>query len=139
VASAITLAATLDNTGAAQTATAQDRVLPLTPAITAARYQKTSTGFDLIIDGYSTTREVQSATFRFYGSNNVSSPPFTLDVPNIFASWYKSTASRGSGIFFYQQSFTLTGDLASLSLTYVEVSLTNSVGSSSTQQIPAVK
>jgi len=135
VAGAITLSAELDNTP--QAVTAQDRVLPLMPNITAGHYQKNAGGFDLIIDGYSTTRDMQTATFRFYGTNNVTSPPFTLSVADIFNAWYQASASRGTGIFSYRQSFTLSGDLASLTLTYVEVSLTNSVGTSSTQQILA--
>lgn len=131
----ITLTATVDNLLSTQSSTAQNRVLPLPPAITASLYEKAADGFALVIDGYSTPRDMQSATFRFF-SGTTSSVPFTLDVTSIFSAWYKTAASRGSGVFSYRQNFSLTGDLARMSIAYVEVTLTNSVGTSVTQQIP---
>ena len=110
-----------------QTATQQYTVLPLPPKITSGQYSPTSDGFTLTLQGFSTTREVQTATFRFH-SNDTSSAPYTMSVANIFQAWYRSSSSAGSGIFLYHQPFVMTG-LGSI--TSVDVTLTNSVGTSS--------
>ena len=106
-------------------ATQQYNVLPSPPKITSAQYTAIPTGFAITLTGFSTTREVQTATFRFF-NNTVSTAPFTLPIADIFRSWYQST---GGGLFIYRQPFTLTGIGA---LTSVQVNLTNSVGTSTT-------
>ena len=109
-----------------QTTTQQYSVLPLPPKLTSGQYSPTSNGFDLTLQGFSTTREIQTATFRFH-SNDTSSAPYTMSVANIFQAWYQSPSSAGSGIFLYHQPFVMTG-LGSI--TSVDVTLTNSVGTS---------
>jgi hypothetical protein len=111
-----------------QSATQQYSILPLPPKVTSGQYSATPDGFNLTLQGFSTTRDVQSATFRFH-SADTSSPPYTMSVANIFQAWYQSPTSTGSGIFLYHQPFVMSG-LGSI--TSVDVTLTNSVGTSST-------
>jgi hypothetical protein len=111
-----------------QSITQQYSILPLPPNLTSGQYLATPDGFNLTLQGFSTTREVHSATFRFH-SNDMSSPPYTMSVANIFQAWYQSPTSTGSGIFLYHQPFVMSG-LGSI--TSVDVTLTNSVGTSST-------
>ena len=122
---AFTATATTDSPQ--QTATQQYTVLLLPPKLTSGQYSPTSDGFNLTLQGFSTTREVQSATFRFH-SADTSSAPYTMSVANIFQAWYQSSSSAGSGIFLYHQPFVMSG-LGSI--TSVDVTLTNSVGTSS--------
>jgi hypothetical protein len=111
----------------AQSASQQFSVLPLPPQITGTSYSPGSGSFTITLQGFSTTREVSQATFRFF-TNNQSSAPYTMSVADIFKTWYQNPQSSGSGIFKYVQPFTLTGDLASV--TSVQVTLTNSAGTS---------
>ena len=133
VAASVTLTATLDNTNPAQTATATNRLLPEQPVISSASAAINGQTLTITLSGYSTTREAQTATFRFF-SGATSSAPFSLDVSGMFNSWFNSTASNGSGTFHYAQPFTVTNPA---SITTIEVSLTNSVGTSSTVQLSA--
>ena len=41
------------------------------PVITALRVQRTATGFDVTITGFSTSREITQGTFRFTGTTNL--------------------------------------------------------------------
>jgi hypothetical protein len=130
VAATITLTATLDNSSSANT-TATNRLLPEQPVISSVAATINGQTLTISLSGYSTTREAQNATFRFYSGSN-SSAPFALDVSGIFSAWFNSTASNGGGTFHYAQPFTIT---APASITIVEVSLSNSVGTSSTTQV----
>lgn len=133
VASAITLTATITNVSPTPSTTATNRLLANVPTITGGHLEKTANGFDLVLEGYSNTRDMSAATFRFYSSANAASAPFTLTVTDLFKSWYASPASRGSGVFSYRQPFSISG--GSLTLSAVEATLTNSVGTSPAFQI----
>ena len=111
-----------------QSAAQQYSILPLPPRITNAQFTATPDGFAITLTGFSTTREVQTATFRFY-NHDASSAPFTMPVTDIFRTWYQGPSSPGGGLFLYRQPFTLTGIG---SVTSVQVTLTNSAGTSST-------
>jgi hypothetical protein len=111
-----------------QTATQQFSVPPMAPEITGSSYSPGDGTFTITLQGFSTTREVSQATFRF-ATNAESSAPYTMSVADIFQNWYQNPQSSGSGIFKYEQAFTITGDLANV--TSVQVTLTNSVGTSS--------
>jgi hypothetical protein len=120
-----TLTATTDSPQ--QTTSQQYSLLPLPPRLTSGVFTMTPSGFSITLHGFSTTREVQTATFRFY-SKDTSSAPYTMAVTTIFQAWYSTTAAAGTGVFLYQQPFTMTGLGA---ITSVDITLTNSVGTSS--------
>jgi hypothetical protein len=102
-------------------------VLRLPPQISSGQFTPANGGFVITLEGFSTTREVQAATFQFH-TKDISSAPYTLSVFAIFQNWYQSSAGAGTGVFLYRQPFSLAG-LGSI--TSVDVSLTNSVGTSS--------
>jgi hypothetical protein len=126
--SAITVTAITDTPQ--QSTSQQFSVLPLTPQLTSGQYTTTADGFVLTVHGFSTTRELQTATFRF-STQGASSAPFTMSVADLFHAWYETASSAGSGTFLYRQPFRLTGTGAA-PITSVAVTLTNSVGTSST-------
>ncbi len=100
------------------------------PVITSVTINRSASGFDVVITGYSNTREITGSTFQFTGSNltNASVP---VTVGPVFQSWYAGTASSPFGTQFKLTvpfSFSQGGIS---SLTSVQVTLTNSVGSSS--------
>ena len=131
VAANVTLTAVLDNTNPTQTTTATNRLLPAQPVISSASAAINGQTLTITLSGYSTTRETQNATFRFY-SSATSSAPFTIDVSNLFASWFNSTASNDGGTFHYAQPFSVSSPA---SISAIEVSLTNSVGTSTTVRV----
>jgi hypothetical protein len=110
-----------------QSATQQYSVPPLAPRLTAGQFSPTAEGFVVSVDGFSTTREVQTATFQFH-YDTVLSAPYTISVAGIFRDWFQSATASGRGVFLYRQPFTITG---SGSITAVDVTLTNSAGTSS--------
>jgi len=101
------------------------------PVITAVEVVRTSGGLEVITTGYSTPREVKSATFEFTikqatGTNTIS---VKVSVESAFSTWYSSEDSAAYGSSFtYAQPFTIKGDLSSIES--VSITLTNSTGSS---------
>jgi hypothetical protein len=87
-------------------------------------------GFEVCIPGFSTPRDMATATFRFVPTDkaNLHFPPEPHDVTGAFASWYQSANSLlGGSNFTYVQPFTVQGDAAAIGSLFV--TLTNSVGS----------
>ena len=94
----------------------------------------TSSGFDVRVTGYATTREVTQGTFRFSGAASAS--PIVVSVPLSItsATWFQSASSgKFGGQFGLVQSFTWQGQPAS-GLNAVSVSLTNAQGASAEMQ-----
>jgi hypothetical protein len=87
----------------------------------------TSVGFDICVPGYSNTREVSSAAFRFVSpaGKTLSTPPAPLPVGQAFAGWF---ANNPQGGFTLVQSFNVKGDIKAIGQIFV--TLTNSVGDS---------
>ena len=80
--------------------------------------------------GFSSTRDVSKASFRFTASAGASLAvtEYVVDVSNAFGDWYRNSASQASGTLFeYTQPFTFSG---SGTLDSVSVTLTNSAGTS---------
>ena len=100
------------------------------PVVTSVKVNRTSSGFEVAVIGYSNTREITGSTFHFSGSNLTSSD-FTVAVAPVFTTWYGSTASAQFGTqFLLTVPFTLSQGAIS-SLTSVQVTLSNTVGSGS--------
>jgi large repetitive protein len=133
VAGTITLTASLQSGGVDVTPTpAPTRTITigrLAPSLTTVKAVRTAGGIEIQITGFSTPREVTQATFRFTFSNGQTSSDVTVPLSSIFTTWYKDPASAqfGSG-FKYVQPFSVQGDTTMV--TSVQVTLTNSVGSS---------
>jgi hypothetical protein len=103
----------------------------LAPVIRSVRLTRTSSGFDVLVTGFSTPREVTSATFRFSSAPdaNLQTAEVTLPMTELAGPWYQSQESWQFGSqFTLRQSFTVQGDINAVAA--VSVVLTNSVGSS---------
>ncbi len=115
--------------------TASATILPLPPVITANSVKitnLTATGFDVVLTGYSTTRDMTTATFTFTaaaGSQFTGASTFSVPVNAAYTAWYQSAQSQSFGSMFQLQvPFTITGNTGILQS--VSVTLTNSVGTS---------
>ena len=104
-------------------------VIPRTaPVITNLRVQRTATGFDVIVTGYSTTREVTQGTFRFAGSN-LQTTELNVQLTTTFNTWFQSAASQTfGGQFSLRIPFTIQGDTNNVNS--VTVTLANASGAS---------
>lgn len=103
------------------------------PGITNVSIQPSSSGVDIVVTGYSNTREITEADFAFTpatGSKLQTSTFSLTDVASTFQSYYASDASTAVGSeFVYTQTFSLTAGSIS-SLQSVTVTLKNSQGAS---------
>jgi hypothetical protein len=107
------------------------RILRAAPVIRTVRLTRTSSGFEVLVTGFSTPREVTSATFRFSPAldANLQTAEVTLPMTQLAGPWYQSQESWQFGSqFALRQSFTVQGDINAVAA--VAVVLTNSVGSS---------
>jgi hypothetical protein len=137
VAGTITLTLTLTAAGVDITPTpAPTQVLTIAksaPAITSATVTPTTGGFNLVVVGYSTTRDMVSAAITFTPTSGVTlaSNSTTVSLSQVFTAWYQSSTSAPFGsMFSLEIPFIIqngTNPLASIS-----VALTNSQGSSAT-------
>jgi hypothetical protein len=135
VAGIITLTLTLTAAGVDITpAPAPTQVLVVAksaPVITSVAVTPTSGGFDLVVVGYSTTRDMVSAAITFTPTSGVTlaSNSTTVALSPVFTTWYQSSTSGPFGsMFSLEIPFTIrngTNPLASVS-----VALTNSQGTS---------
>ena len=105
------------------------------PGIVSVTITQASSGFTVMVTGYSNTREITQASFTFtpQAGSQVQTTTFTPSgVAAAFQSWYAADASDMVGSqFLYMQPFTITSGSVS-TLQSVTVTLTNSQGTSST-------
>jgi len=103
------------------------------PTLTSVALSRTGDTLSVITSGFSNTREATKATFHFTAApgSTIDTPDVTADVTGLFAGWYSSSASDlyGSTVI-YTQTFTLDHDASAVGS--VTVTLTNSIGTSST-------
>jgi hypothetical protein len=104
-------------------------VPPAAPSISSVRMVTTPNGINVLVSGYSNTREIAGATLTFTAGSGASLTTGAFTVPvQAFQDWYASSNSAAfGGQFLLTVPFKLTAGSASL-LTAVEVSLTNSIG-----------
>jgi hypothetical protein len=104
-----------------------------TPGITDVSIQQSSSEVDIVVTGYSNTREITEADFTFTpaAGSQLQTSTFSLtDVASTFQSYYASDTSTAVGSeFVYTQTFSLTAGSIS-SLQSVTVTLKNSQGAS---------
>jgi hypothetical protein len=115
--------------------TATATIVPLPPVITANSVHitnLTASGFDVVLTGYSTIRDMTSATFTFTantGTQFSGTATFTVPLTAAYTAWYQSAQSQSFGSMFQLQvPFTLSGSTNVLQS--VTVTLTNSIGTS---------
>jgi hypothetical protein len=99
--------------------------------ITTATVTAISGGFNLVVVGYSTTRDMVSAPITFTPTSGVTlaSNSTTVSLSQVFTTWYQSSASAPFGsMFSLEIPFTIQN--GSNPLASVSVALTNSQGSS---------
>jgi hypothetical protein len=107
------------------------RVDRLSPRMTSVRLVATQTGFEVHITGYSTTREITSATFRLTPAGGVvlRTSEFTVQLTDTARSWFQSAES-----FPYGSQFTLVQPFsianARANIASVTVSMSNGQGGS---------
>ncbi|MEW5979674.1 MAG: choice-of-anchor D domain-containing protein [Acidobacteriota bacterium] len=92
---------------------------------------RTASGFEIVVTGYSTTRSLTQAVFRFSArsGSNVQGGDVTVNLSNAFTSWYESADSKTFGSQFrLRVPFTVQGDINAIGS--VSVTLTNATGSS---------
>jgi len=102
------------------------------PTISAVSIGTSGNTLTVLTTGYSTTREIQSATFSFTAANGATLAQKTVIVPavTLFSAWYTTAGSAQYGsAFTYSQQFTLSGSTSSIAS--VSVTLANTVGTSS--------
>ena len=95
------------------------------PTISSARVTRTANGFTVVIAGFSTTRELTQATFRF-GGTNLQTTDTTVPLTGVVTPFFQT--STFGGAFSLTVPFTLQGD--STGVSSVTITLANSVGSS---------
>jgi hypothetical protein len=138
VAGAIAFSATVTTSGAALTLSNNPEVTATVPqevpGILSVSIQQVSSGFNVVVTGYSNTREITQAVFTFtpQPGSQIQSTSFTpANVGTTFQTWYASDASTAfGGQFTYTQPFSITAGSVS-ALQSVTVTLTNSQGTSS--------
>jgi hypothetical protein len=136
VAGVITMTVTFTATGGADvtpgTVTPQriqiGRAAPIISSLTCTR---NATGFTVVVDGYTNTREATQATFDFTAASGASlgTAQVVVTTGSLFGGWFGSTgAATSGGLFRYTQPFTVQGSATTVaSLT---VKLGNSAGTS---------
>jgi hypothetical protein len=101
------------------------------PVLTAASLTRVTGGINVSITGFSTTREMTSATITFNpaAGSTITSAPITIQLANVFTTWYSSAASTAVGsTFTITLPFTVTGNTAAIGS--ATVVMTNSQGAS---------
>jgi hypothetical protein len=106
-------------------------VLDSAPVIRSVLATRTATGFEVTITGYSTTRELTEARFRFGPApgETLAASEVTIPLRTLAEEWYASPESRMFGSqFTYRQVFTVTG--SSSAIASISVKLSNTIGDS---------
>jgi hypothetical protein len=112
------------------------------PVIVSAAVAPTSGGFNIVVVGYATSREMVSAAVTFTAAAGVTlasgSGQATIPLATVFTTWYQSSASAAYGSnFSLTMPFTIANGTSTNSLTSVSVQLTNAQGSSTSMSAAA--
>ena len=106
---------------------------PAAPVITSVKIATTATGFNVLVIGYSNTREISAASFTFTtkAGATLATSQFSVGVSSAFTTWFNSAPSANfGGQFLLTMPFSVTQGSAS-SLASVLVTLTNGAGTAS--------
>lgn len=100
------------------------------PVIQSAKLVRSSSGFNIQIIGFSTSREVTQAVYAFTAASGqtLQASQATIPLGTLFATWYQDPANTAYGSqFLLTQPFTIQGDANSV--LPQSVTLSNRVGS----------
>lgn len=102
------------------------------PVIKSVQVNRSGSTLNVVVTGYSTSREITQAVFAFSAVAGQTLQPaassITLDVSNLFGTWFLDpNNSQFGSIFVYTQPFTVQGDATAV--IPVSVALTNRIGS----------
>lgn len=109
------------------------RVNAAAPVLTRIELVRNAGGFDVIVTGFSSTRQVTSGTVRFTGTPGANLQTEEVPVPlsSIFQTWYSDAGSAPYGSQFRLViPFTISGETNAIA--GASVQLTNNVGASNT-------
>jgi hypothetical protein len=102
------------------------------PVITSVTATRNTSGLEVDVTGFSNTRDMTSATFKFQASSgtNLQTSQVTISTAGqLFATWFSDPTSTQYGSrFTFAQQFTISGNMTGI--TGVSVSLTNKQGTS---------
>ena len=101
------------------------------PKINSVQVVKVGGGFNIVVTGYSTPRQVIQADFTFTpaAGAKLQTTPVTVIVESVFIIWYTGTTSPLYGSqFLYTQPFTVQGNVSDIAS--VSVTLAHSTGTS---------
>ena len=135
VAGKITLALTFQAAGQDVTPTpAPIRAIDIpaqAPVVTKLAASHTGTGIEVVVTGFSNSRDMATATFQFQAAagTNLQTSQVAIPVDQLFAAWFNDPNSVQFGSqFTFTQPFTISGNAAGI--TGVTVTLTNKEGTS---------
>lgn len=107
------------------------QILRGAPGIASVTCTRNGSGFTVVVDGFTNTREATQATFDFQSASGAAlgTTELTVNVGPLFSSWFGGTASAGAGgLFRYTQPFTVQGNTTDIGS--IAVKLANTSGSS---------
>ena len=102
------------------------------PVIRSAVVNRSGSTLNVVVTGYSTSREVTQAVFAFSAASGQTlqstASSITVDVGNLFGTWFVDpNNSQFGSVFIFTQPFTVQGDATAV--IPVSVTLTNRLGS----------
>jgi hypothetical protein len=114
------------------------RSAPQITNITLANHS--SSGFDVCVVGFSTTRDITGVTYQFAASSTGTLQTTQLTAPpsliSAFTTWFAGSSSlQFGGQFLLDQNFTLSGG-SDAAIASVAVSLTNAAGTVTSNTVP---
>ena len=101
------------------------------PKINSVQVVKGAGGFNILVTGYSTPRQVTQAVFVFTSATGASLGTTQVSIPvdSVFTTWYTGNSSPQFGSqFLYTQPFTVQGSVSDIAS--VTVTLANATGTS---------
>ncbi len=113
-------------------------IAPAVPVISSVVLQQVTGGLNVVVTGYSNTREVSSGSFTFTVSsgNTLSQATITVPLTSAYTTWFTNTASNATGgQFMLTVPFSVTQGSA-MAVTKVSVTLTNKQGTSAAVSSP---
>jgi hypothetical protein len=104
------------------------------PVIRSAELMRSGDGFEVLVKGFSPTRELGRAGFQFAAAAGAEVPTAELSVNLDAEVWFASKESRAfGGAFAYRQTFHVAGDTNAIG--QVSMALSNAMGMSETVKL----
>jgi len=111
----------------------QIQIAPAVPTVSEFTCTRTASGLVAVVEGFSNTREATQASFDLQSTSGASLGAADLGAgtPLLFSGWFSSGQAAGAGgLFRYTQ--TLTTQVNALKIASATVTLSNTIGASTT-------